>query len=66
MQPSRPQSVAELVAQGENFSFNTNIPLKHWTRAAETLFREVSAVAAPHIRIRPNLTGFYLGRVCPV
>jgi hypothetical protein len=43
MRPVRPQSVKELVAQAENFTFNNNIPLKHWTRAAETLYQEVSA-----------------------
>lgn len=41
MRPSRPQSVTELVEQAENFAFNINIPLKHWTRAAETLYQEV-------------------------
>lgn len=41
MQPSRPQTVAELVQQAESFNFNVNIPLKHWTRAAETLYQEV-------------------------
>ena len=41
MRPSRPQSVKELVAQAENFHFNTNISLKHWNRAAETLYQEV-------------------------
>lgn len=40
--PSRPQSVKELVSQAENFNFNINIPFKHWTRAAETLYQEVS------------------------
>ncbi|XP_044722179.1 JAB1/Mov34/MPN/PAD-1 ubiquitin protease domain-containing protein [Hirsutella rhossiliensis] len=39
---SRPQSVAALAAQAENFRFNTNIPFKHWTRAAETLQQEAS------------------------
>lgn len=42
MRPARPQSVKELVAQAENFSFNANIPVKHWTRAAETLYQEAS------------------------
>ncbi|TWU75931.1 hypothetical protein ED733_006294 [Metarhizium rileyi] len=42
MRPTRPQSVKELVAQAENFTFNTNIPFKHWTRAAETLYQEAS------------------------
>lgn len=41
MRPSRPQTVQELVKQAENFTFNSNIPLKHWTRAAETLYQEV-------------------------
>lgn len=41
MRPTRPQTVKELVAQAENFKFNTNIPVKHWTRAAETLYQEV-------------------------
>ncbi|KAG6013006.1 hypothetical protein E4U54_007189 [Claviceps lovelessii] len=40
--PSRPQSVKELVTQAENFNFNTNIPFKHWTRAAETLYQEAA------------------------
>ncbi|KAG6011008.1 hypothetical protein E4U21_000039 [Claviceps maximensis] len=40
--PSRPQSVKELVSQAENFNFNTNIPFKHWTRAAETLYQEAA------------------------
>ncbi|KHN97327.1 Mov34/MPN/PAD-1 [Metarhizium album ARSEF 1941] len=39
--PARPQSVKELVAQAENFTFNVNIPFKHWTRAVETLYQEV-------------------------
>ncbi|KAH8175118.1 JAB1/Mov34/MPN/PAD-1 ubiquitin protease domain-containing protein [Sarocladium implicatum] len=42
LRPSRPQSVKELVAQAENFHFNTNIGLKHWNRAAETLYQEAS------------------------
>ncbi|KAF4453270.1 hypothetical protein F53441_4000 [Fusarium austroafricanum] len=42
MRPTRPQTVKELVAQAENFNFNTNIPVKHWTRAAETLYQEAS------------------------
>ncbi|KLO93158.1 STAM-binding protein [Fusarium fujikuroi] len=42
MRPTRPQTVKELVAQAENFKFNTNIPVKHWTRAAETLYQEAS------------------------
>ncbi|KAF5137258.1 AMSH-like protease sst2 [Metarhizium anisopliae] len=42
MRPTRPQSVKELVAQAENFTFNANIPFKHWTRAAETLYQEAS------------------------
>lgn len=41
MRPARPQTVKELVAQAENFNFNANIPVKHWTRAAETLYKEV-------------------------
>lgn len=41
MLPSRPPKVAELVAQAEDFVFNPNIPLKHWSRATETLFQEV-------------------------
>ncbi|VUC23855.1 unnamed protein product [Clonostachys rosea] len=40
MQPSRPPKVAELVAQAEDFVFKPNIPLKHWSRAAETLYQE--------------------------
>ncbi|KAH7159581.1 hypothetical protein B0J13DRAFT_642969 [Dactylonectria estremocensis] len=46
MRPARPQSVKELVAQAENFSFNANIPVKHWTRAAETLYQEASFAIA--------------------
>ncbi|KAK7397698.1 hypothetical protein QQX98_012929 [Neonectria punicea] len=46
MRPARPQSVKELVAQAENFVFNTNIPVKHWTRAAETLYQEASFAIA--------------------
>ncbi|GKU03633.1 amsh protease sst2 [Fusarium langsethiae] len=42
MRPTRPQTVKELVAQAENFSFNMNIPFKHWIRAAETLYQEAS------------------------
>lgn len=41
LRPTRPLRVKELVAQAENFHFNTNISLKHWTRAAETLYQEV-------------------------
>jgi hypothetical protein len=43
LRPTRPPRVKELVAQAENFHFNTNINLKHWTRAAETLYQEVSS-----------------------
>ncbi|KAF4508625.1 hypothetical protein G6O67_004976 [Ophiocordyceps sinensis] len=43
---SRPQSVSALTAQAENFRFNTNIPFKHWTRAAETLQQEASFARA--------------------
>ncbi|KAF5017297.1 hypothetical protein F66182_10795 [Fusarium sp. NRRL 66182] len=46
MRPSRPQTVKELVAQAENFNFNTNIPVKHWTRAAETLYQEVRTISS--------------------
>ncbi|KAH7322626.1 hypothetical protein B0I35DRAFT_407089 [Stachybotrys elegans] len=42
MMPSRPQSIQELVKQAENYTFNANVPLKYWTRAAETLFQEAS------------------------
>ncbi|KAJ6441254.1 endosome-associated ubiquitin isopeptidase (AmsH) [Purpureocillium lavendulum] len=38
--PARPQSVDELIKQAENFNFNPNIPFKHWTRAADTLYQE--------------------------
>lgn len=41
MRPTKPPTVAQLAAQGENFAFNANIPLKHWMRAAETLYQEV-------------------------
>ena len=41
MRASRPQSVKELVAQAESFTFNVNIPVKYWIRAAETLYQEV-------------------------
>ena len=51
--PSRPQTVAELAAQSENFTFNVNIPLKHWTRAAETLYQEVSWLC-PTLILRLN------------
>lgn len=68
MRPARPQSVKELVAQAENFSFNVNIPVKHWTRAAETLYQEVctslsspSAAPSAHELITPNLA---LGLLC--
>ncbi|GFP54681.1 AMSH-like protease sst2 [Trichoderma asperellum] len=42
MAPARPQSVKELVAQAENFAFNVNIAMKHWIRAADTLYQEAS------------------------
>lgn len=42
MAPARPQSVKELVAQAENFAFNVNIAMKHWIRAADTLYQEVN------------------------
>ncbi|KAF4126243.1 STAM-binding protein [Geosmithia morbida] len=42
MRPSKPPTVAELAAQGENFAFNTNISLKHWMRTAETLYQEAN------------------------
>lgn len=41
-----PLSVKALVSQAENFTFNDNIPLKHWTRAAETLYQEVRTFSA--------------------
>ncbi|PHH87665.1 hypothetical protein CDD83_8575 [Cordyceps sp. RAO-2017] len=40
--PSRPPTISALVAQAENFTFNANIPFKHWVRAAETLHQEAS------------------------
>ncbi|KAH6896717.1 hypothetical protein B0T10DRAFT_395823 [Thelonectria olida] len=40
MRPSRPQSIKELVAQAESFKFIPNIPIKYWTRTAETLYQE--------------------------
>ncbi|KAL7799261.1 hypothetical protein V8C37DRAFT_154973 [Trichoderma ceciliae] len=42
MAPGRPQSIKELVAQAENFAFNVNIAMKHWIRAADTLYQEAS------------------------
>ncbi|KFA70610.1 hypothetical protein S40285_04687 [Stachybotrys chlorohalonatus IBT 40285] len=39
---ARPQTITELIAQAENYQFNTNVPLKYWTRAAETLYQEAS------------------------
>lgn len=44
--PARPQSVREIVSQAENFTFNTNIPFKHWARAADTLHQEASFALA--------------------
>ncbi|PNY27467.1 AMSH-like protease sst2 [Tolypocladium capitatum] len=44
--PTRPQTVGSLVAQAENFSFNTNIEFKYWARAAETLHQEASFALA--------------------
>lgn len=41
MGASRPQSVKELVAQAESFTFNANIAARYWIRAAETLYQEV-------------------------
>jgi hypothetical protein len=41
MQPARPQSIKELIAQAENYQFNPNVPFRYWTRAAETLYQEV-------------------------
>lgn len=41
MRPGQPPTVKELVAQAEDFVFNTNIELKYWIRAAETLYQEV-------------------------
>lgn len=43
MAPGRPKSIKELVAQAENFVFNVNISMKHWLRAADTLYQEVCA-----------------------
>lgn len=48
MQPSRPQTVPELVKQAEDWTFNTNIPLKHWIRTAEILLQEVQRMASLH------------------
>ncbi|KKO98588.1 hypothetical protein THAR02_09307 [Trichoderma harzianum] len=42
MAAGRPQSVKELVAQAESFAFNVNIAMKHWIRAADTLYQEAS------------------------
>ncbi|UKZ50055.1 hypothetical protein TrVGV298_004310 [Trichoderma virens] len=42
MAAGRPQSIKELVAQAENFAFNVNIAMKHWIRAADTLYQEAS------------------------
>jgi STAM-binding protein len=54
MRPGRPQTVKELVRQAENFSFNVNIPLKHWTRAADTLYQEVRPAS---FFVHPPLAG---------
>jgi STAM-binding protein len=43
MAAGRPQSVKELVTQAESFAFNVNIAMKHWIRAADTLYQEVRA-----------------------
>lgn len=42
MRSGKPPSVQELVAQADNFTFNANIPLRHWIRTAETLCQEVN------------------------
>lgn len=47
MRPGQPPTVKDLVAQAENFVFNANIPLKHWIRAAETLYQEVKTTEPP-------------------
>lgn len=52
--PARPQTVKELVAQAENFTFNINIPLKHWIRAAETLYQEVCLEALASLGSVPS------------
>jgi STAM-binding protein len=49
MAPARPQSVKELVAQAENFAFNVNIAMKHWIRAADTLYQEVNPDSMPRL-----------------
>lgn len=36
----RPLTIPEIVEQADQFDFNTNISLKHWVGAAETLYRE--------------------------
>lgn len=43
MAAGRPQSIKELVTQAESFAFNVNIAMKHWIRAADTLYQEVRA-----------------------
>jgi hypothetical protein len=52
MAPARPQSVKELVAQAENFAFNVNIAMKHWIRAADTLYQEASANYMRRLAVR--------------
>lgn len=39
--PDRPLSVKEISDEANHFTYNNVIPLKHWLRAADTLFREV-------------------------
>lgn len=57
MAPGRPQSIKELVVQAENFAFNVNIAMKHWIRAADTLYQEVCAdmLLSPHLDPRADI-----------
>lgn len=39
--PVQPMSVEQIVQQAENFEYNPLVPLRHWTRSAGTLLKEV-------------------------
>lgn len=40
LRPSRPQSAKELVEKAK-FNFDPSIPMKYWTRTAETIYQAV-------------------------
>lgn len=41
-QVSKPMTVKEIAAKGQDFDFDSTVPFKYYVRTADTLLREVS------------------------